>query len=516
MSPPSGSEQLSGKLIPEPEPETIQWDPRLIRMTWAVRVLLRAIASRERNLWLIGSMYPIDDLTMQIWASVTGEPESTPQLHVTGQSDLLSCSLAVKDVALASVSVALMAASAAMSRCSSRPVNCAVDRAHVAEAMLSERRFRLAGEPAGMGFASLSTFWRAADGWVRTHANYPWHRGALLRALGVEESADSEVTRGRVSAAMSELPADAVENRVFDQGGIAVRVRTVDEWATSEQGRVLGQEDLVGRRVLSGTTARSTLTGQSPAGGARVLDLTRVIAGPVCTRYLGSLGADVLRLDSATHPDMVPGQPADTLLGKRSAEVDFAMPSGYDTLHCLLDAADVLICGYRPGSLDRFGLSDQELSERHPGLVVVRLAAWGHTGPWAMRRGFDSIVQAATGIADAEALDGKPGVLPCQLLDHATGYLAAAAALNGLHHRESAGGTQIRTLSLARTAKLLVDSRSGAVAENASSGREPLLSLLESNDREVAAVAPPGAIGGRRLQWPARVSGYLMDDPVWL
>ncbi len=461
-------------------------------------------------------MHPVDDLITEVWASLTGGAEASPAPQLVGEPGSLPSSLAVEEVALSCVSVALMAASAVMARRTSRPVDCAIDRGHVAEAVLSERRFRLADEPAGMGFGPLSAFWRAADGWVRTHANYPWHRDALLTALGVADSVDPDVTFAKISAAMSELPASAVEQRVFDHGGIAVRVRTVDEWVASEQGQAVGKEDLVGRRILPGTAARTPPAAQSPAGGVRVLDLTRVIAGPVCTRYLGSLGADVLRLDCAARPDMVPGQPADTLLGKRSADVDFVLPSGHSTLHDLLDAADVLVCGYRPGSLDRFGLTDEELSQRHPGLVVVRLGAWGHTGPWAMRRGFDSIVQAATGIADAEAIKGTPGVLPCQLLDHATGYLAAAAALEGLHQQESEGGTQIRSLSLARTAKLLIDRRTSTEVRVESRTSEGNLSRLESDQGEVVAVAPPGAINGERLRWQPRVRGYLDDAPVWL
>lgn len=132
-----------------------------------------------------------------------------------------------------------------------------------------------------------------------------------------------------------------------------------------------------------------------------------------------------------------------------------------------------------------------------------------------MRRGFDSIVQAATGIADAEAVNGNPGVLPCQLLDHGTGYLAVAAALDGLRQQQTVGGTHIRTLSLARTAKLLIDSRTSEVMQVGPPSRELPLARLESERGEVAAVAPPGAIDGQRLRWPRRVSGYLDDEPVW-
>ncbi|MGO1383719.1 MAG: CoA transferase [Arachnia sp.] len=461
-------------------------------------------------------MHTADTLTGHLWAAVTGEPQQSTGLRVKGQSGLLPSALAVEEVALSCVSVALMAAARTQSERLGTPIDATIERAHVAEAMSSEKRFVLAGEAAGMGFAPLSAFWRAADGWVRTHANYPWHREALLRALRVRENADPEVVRKAVLSSVRDSSVVDVEQRVCDQGGVAVAVRSVAEWRNTEQGLSVGQEDLVGNRVLPGDRGHLPVKTGSPLQGVRVLDLTRVIAGPVCTRYLGALGADVLRLDRADRLDMAPGLPADTLLGKRSAALDFRLPSGYDTLHLLLAAADVLVCGYRPGSLDTFGLTDEDLAERHPGLVVVRLAAWGHTGPWAGRRGFDSIVQAATGIAEAEGSPSRPGVLPCQVLDHGTGYLAAAAALDGLHRRDTEGGTQIRMLSLARTAGLLIDTPPPKAPDVAPHCREEMLSRMGSALGEVEAVSPPGVVGGQRLRWPSRATGYLDDATEWL
>jgi crotonobetainyl-CoA:carnitine CoA-transferase CaiB-like acyl-CoA transferase len=254
--------------------------------------------------------------------------------------------------------------------------------------------------------------------------------------------------------------------------------------------------------------------------GVRVLDLTRVIAGPVCTRFLGALGADVLRVDPPGHPDMRRGDVADTLLGKRSAALDLADAGSAAVLHRLLDEADVVVCGYRPGSLDRFGLGRDALAARHPGLVVVYLDAWGHTGPWAGRRGFDSVVQAATGIAAQESHDGvTPGALPCQLLDHGTGYLAAAAVLDGLRRQSDGGGTHTRRLSLARTAQWLLaagqsdPSRAGSAAGQ----RDTTPSLVQFEDQAgaVEAVGPPGRLGDLALSWTGPPARYLADQPVW-
>jgi crotonobetainyl-CoA:carnitine CoA-transferase CaiB-like acyl-CoA transferase len=254
--------------------------------------------------------------------------------------------------------------------------------------------------------------------------------------------------------------------------------------------------------------------------GLRVLDLTRVIAGPVCTRFLGALGADVLRIDPPGHPDMRRGAVADTLLGKRSAAIDLGDTGAAGVLHRLLDGADAVVCGYRAGSLDRFGLAPDELAARHPALVVVYLDAWGHTGPWAERRGFDSVVQAASGIAARESQDGvTPGALPCQLLDHGTGYLAAAAVLDGLRRQTASGGSIIRRLSLARTALwLLTATQSGKPQQTSAAGPSdatPWLVEFRDEALSIHAVGPPGWLDDRALRWPGPPARYLADEPVW-
>lgn len=438
-----------------------------------------------------------------------------PEMHVVGDARSLQSALGVERVATASVSVALMAGARAAERRKKKPVACEVVGAQVAAAMLSERRFVADGQPAGMGFAPLSRFWATSDGWVRTHANYGWHRRAMLQALGVHDCDDPGRTVEDVAAVMAGASAQEVEERVFGLGGIAVRVRSAQEWGASAQGRAVSAEGLVGHRIIAGAPPHERRSDERPAGGVRVLDLTRVIAGPVATRFLGAMGADVLRLDGSSHPDLRRGEQTDTLLGKRSAELDFTTNTGLVGLHALLAGADVMVCGYRPGALDNFGLGDDDIAHRYPGLVVVRLAAWGHAGDWSTRRGFDSIVQAATGIAVAEGSEAQPGVLPCQLLDHSTGYLAAAAALDGLRRQEVQGGTHIRTVSLARTAQWLLDSpaitRSSIPDEVVDTASHTSLQSLGA----VSAVAPPGSIGGVPLMWPETVGRYLSDEPMW-
>jgi crotonobetainyl-CoA:carnitine CoA-transferase CaiB-like acyl-CoA transferase len=237
-----------------------------------------------------------------------------------------------------------------------------------------------------------------------------------------------------------------------------------------------------------------------------------VIAGPVATRTLAVHGADVLRLDAPARPE-IPLQAYDTLPGKRSALLDLATHG--PVLEELLAGADVVVSGYRPRVLDRFGLAPAELARRHPGLVVVTLSAWGHEGPWAHRRGFDSIVQAACGIADAEGTGGVPGALPAQLLDHATGYLAAAGALLALAAQRRGGGSHHVRLALAGTAAWLQSLPRASPEDAPDADPAPHLVELDAPDGRLTIAAPPGTIDGRALTWPEPAPSYGTTWPLW-
>ena len=448
----------------------------------------------------------------ELWARLLGEAWAAlggggrrAELQVTGVPGWLPSHLPVEDTAIACAGAALLAAAELQAQRGGPVARTArLDRGHVATAFRSEAYLRLNGAPAGAGFAPLSRFWPTRDGWVRTHGNYPWHREALLRALGTGEDPD------QVAAAIAGRAAHEVEDLVVGAGGIAATVRTEAQWRTEPAGQAVAAARLVEGARLGDAPPR-----RRAAAGIRVLDLTRVIAGPVATRYLAALGADVLRLDPPHRPELPHAY--DGLLGKRSALLDLDTdPARLDEL---LGAADVLVHGYRPHALDRFGLTPGALAERHPGLVVVSLSAWGSTGPWGGRRGFDSIVQAASGIAVAESADGdRPGAMPCQLLDHGTGYLCAAAALRGLADQAVAGGTQVRELSLARTAHWLLGSAAAGLAP-ASGGRAggtaDWLTTLGSAEGAVTVVRPPGQLDERELAWPSPLARYGGDRPAW-
>ena len=475
---------------------------------------------------MTGELWP--SLLAEAWTALSADsgqagdarlPAGLEVLWVSGAPGNLPSRLPAEDVAIACTGAALLAAAALHAQrggdSGSRGSPVArLDRGHVAAAFRSEAYLRIGGEPAGPGFAPLSRFWRASDGWVRTHGNYPWHRAALLRALGCAGDPEPEP----VAAAIAELGAREAEDLVTGAGGIAAAVRGEASWRAEPPGQAVAATPLVEAASIGSAPPRWRPAGALPASGIRVLDLTRVIAGPVATRYLGALGADVLRLDPPDRPELTL-QTYDGLLAKRSALLDFGAADGRARLHELLSGADVLVHGYRPHALDRFGLSPQILAERHPGLVVVSLSAWGSRGPWGGRRGFDSIVQAASGIAMAESPDGKrPGVLPCQLLDHGTGYLCAAAALQALARQSARGGTQFRELALARTAHWLLGLPREASGSSAAADEDSgaWLTMLDSAAGPVTTVRPPGRLDDEALAWPRSLSRYGGDEAAWL
>jgi len=382
-----------------------------------------------------------------------------------------------------------------------------VDEGAVATAFISERDLRVDGRRP-TSFAPLSGFWRTSDGWVRTHANYPHHRARLLAALGLPDRSEPDV----LAAELAQRPAREIQETAYAAGALAVAaVRS----ATSEiplTGMPLAEIAPTGNatdKATDNATPHPLPPATLPAEGIRVLDLTRVIAGPVATRTLALLGADVLRVDSPHLPED-PDAHADTGFGKRSTRLDLADPHDRRTFDELLAQADVVVTAYRPGALDRF-------LTHHPGLIVAQLNAWGRTGPWATRRGFDSLVQTATGIALTEAsADGRPGALPAQALDHGTGYLLAAAVLRALTDRADGGGARHLRLSLAGTASWLLHGITPTPPGSGTYAPEPHLTERLSPTGHLHYALPPIAYPDAPRDWSRPPGQWGTDAPTWV
>ncbi|MFD0272929.1 CoA transferase [Kitasatospora sp. NPDC127111] len=452
-----------------------------------------------------------DQPTAHAWAALDGRAELLERVSFHGPDTVLPARLPVRQLARATVAACSLAA-AELSAVRGRGGEGAtvaevpavrIDQAAVATAFVSERHLRIDGRTP-VSFAPLSGFWQAADGWVRTHANYPHHRTRLLSALELPADTGPE----QLAKTLRDHPAAWIQERAYEAGALAVAVAPARDTA----------HPLAEIRVIGETAARPLPAATLPAAGIRVLDLTRVIAGPVATRTLALLGADVLRVDSPRLPEAEDAH-ADTGFGKRSTRLDLAEPADRAAFEDLLATADVVVSGYRPGALDTHGLAPDALLERRPGLIVAQLNAWGWTGPWTARRGFDSLVQAGVGIAATEAApDGRPGVLPAQALDHGTGYLIAAGVLRALtdQRTDRPGGRHLR-FSLAGTASWL-QHRITPVPPLNDEPYAPEHSLAETDSPygRLRHALPPVTYAGAPADWSRPPGRWGTDEPVWL
>jgi crotonobetainyl-CoA:carnitine CoA-transferase CaiB-like acyl-CoA transferase len=291
--------------------------------------------------------------------------------------------------------------------------------------------------------------------WSYIHANFPNHRAAALKVLGVPED------RGEVARAVASWDARDLEEAIIAANGAGGMVRTMAEWRDHPQAAAIAALPLMEVIRIGDSPVEPLPEGARPLSRIRVLDLTRVLAGPTCARTLAEHGAEVMKITAAHLPN-IGYQEWDTGHGKLSAQLDLRDPRNVETLKGLIRQADVFSQGYRPGTLGARGLSPEELSAIRPGLVYVSLSAFGHTGPWASRRGFDTVVQTVSGITSrqAEVVPGQtpgPQFYPVSAIDYCTGYLMAFGAMVALNRRAREGGSWLVRISLAQVGKWIID-----------------------------------------------------------
>ncbi len=426
---------------------------------------------------------------------------------------------AVTDLAAASVAAAALSMASLVERRQGRFPAVQVDR------VLASRWFGQSIQPQGW---SLPPIWDeiagnypTQGGWIRLHTNAPLHRAAALRALALDPG-DQTVSHDQVAAAVRTMNASALETEVIAQGGCAAHMRSEDDWAAHPQGRAVMQEPLLAiADVDAGAPLPSwPLEPARPLQGVRVLDLTRILAGPVATRFLASYGAHVLRIDPLDWDE--PAAAPEVTLGKRRARLDLRSRDGLATLERLLSQADALVHGYRSDALERLGLGAARRRELNPGLVDVCLDAYGWTGDWRARRGFDSLVQMSSGIAEAGMRvlrKSVPTPLPVQALDHATGYLLAAAVLRGLARRFDARMGSSARASLARTAAMLTQHSRPRQRDNAAfpdAQESDFAGEIERTSWGPARrLLPPYAIEGSAAYWDLPAGKLGDSSAAW-
>lgn len=384
-----------------------------------------------------------------IWAAGELPPAALAHAKLAGADPVLPSSFAVGTAAQTTIAAAALAACELGYARGQARQNVSVDMQHAALECFGW--FSLDGrvpEPRD----KLSNLYRCADGWVRIHANLPHHREGALRLLRLTPQ---HAERADVERAMLAWKALDFEQTAADAGLVVAALRSFAEWDAHPQGRAVAALPLLQFERIGDAPPRTLpalRANDRPLTGLRVLDLTRILAGPVCGRALAAYGAEVMLLNSPHLPNIE--SIADTSRGKLSAYVDLQTSDGRAALERLLSDAHVFVQGYRPGALDALGFSPQMIAARRPGIVCVSLSAYGQTGPWRARRGFDSLVQTATGFNQAEAEaagSATPKPLPMQILDYATGHLMAFAAAAALHRQALEGGSWHVRLSLAQT-----------------------------------------------------------------
>jgi crotonobetainyl-CoA:carnitine CoA-transferase CaiB-like acyl-CoA transferase len=356
----------------------------------------------------------------------------------------------------------------------------------------------------------MSGFYPVRDGrWVSIHCNFPNHRAAALKVLGTGED------RAKANDASRAWDGQALEEAIHAAGGCAGLARGAAEWAAHPHAAAVAAQPLLEILRIGNAPPLPLPKGDRPLAGVRVLDLTRVLAGPTCARTLAEHGADVLKITAAHLPDSGAIE-IDTGLGKLAAHLDLRSAQGVETMRGLLSSADVFSQSYRPGALAGRGFSPEEVVKLRPGIVYVSLNAWGQTGLWKDRRGFDSIVQTVSGMAYASGDGATPRLMPCSAIDYVSGYLMAYGAMVALARRAREGGSWLVRVALARTGKWIVDR--GTVDAGSAQAPEPaglametqspaglithLKPVVQLSETPARWARPPVPLGHHRPEWP--------------
>lgn len=459
------------------------------------------------------------EILADLWTLAGGPGAALEAITLTGEEPQVPSSFRVAAAAQASIAAAGLAAAHVWKLRSGQDQEVTVDMRHAVVECRSERYLRVEGKPPPPAWDAIAGVFKTRDGrFVRLHTNFQHHREAVCRVL------NCNADRDEVQAALMHWDAEDFETAAYATGGVVAMMRSHDEWSGSAQANALASLPVITFEKIADAPPKPWSSGHRPLAGLRVLDLSRVIAGPVAGRTLAAHGADVLLISGPDLP-AIPWLVIDTGRGKLSTFLDLKSERGRAVLCDLLSSADIFSQGYRPQALARLGFSPEDAARINPGIIYVSLSAYGHLGPWADRRGFDSLVQTTTGFNDAEGqaagLDG-PKELPAQILDHTTGHLMAFGAMMAKARQSQEGGSWHVRVSLAQTGRWIwnlgrlpnglntVELKGGALApfvEEAPSGFGRLKAISHSAGLSKTPAfweRPSMPLGSYAPEWPAR------------
>ncbi|GAC1335329.1 MAG: CoA transferase [Bradyrhizobium sp.] len=459
------------------------------------------------------------EILADLWTAAGGDLAALDSVSLTGDEPQLPSSFRVAAAAQTSIAAVALAAAQLWKLRSGQSQDVAVDMRHAVVECRSERYLRVDGKPPPPAWDAIAGVYRTGDQrFVRLHTNFPHHRAAVCQVL------DCKPERADVEAALMQWDGEAFETAAYAAGGVVAMMRSHEEWSALPHARALAALPTISIEKIGKAPPKPWPAGDRPLAGLRVLDLSRVIAGPVAGRALAAHGADVLLVSGPDLP-AIPWLTIDTGRGKLTGFVELKHEKGRSVLRDLLVDADIFSQGYRPQALASLGFSPEDAANISPGIVYVSLSAYGHAGPWAGRRGFDSLVQTCTGFNHAEGqaagVDG-PKELPAQMLDHATGYLMAFGAMMAKARQSREGGSWHVRVSLAQTGRWLwnlgrvteglktPDLPGEAVSgflEEVPSGYGPLRAVGHSAALSITPpwwARPAMPLGSHPPQWPVR------------
>src|ERR1700682_2006523 len=459
------------------------------------------------------------EILADLWTSAGGDIAALDAVTLTGEGPQLPSSFRVAAAAQVSIAASGLAAAQIWKLRSGQSQDVAVDMRHAVVECRSERYLRVDGKPPPPAWDAIAGIYRTRDQrFVRLHTNFRHHRDAVCKVLGCKPERDE------VQAALMQWDGEAFETAAYAGGCVVALMRSHEQWSATPHAKALAELPLISIEKIGDAAPKPCPAGDLPLAGIRVLDLSRVIAGPVAGRTLAAHGADVLLISGPDLP-AIPWLTIDTGRGKLTSFVELRSEQGREVLRNLLAQADIFSRGYRPHAIAGLGFAPEEAAKINPGLVEVTRSAYGSAGPWAQRRGFDSLVKTATGFNHAEGqaagVDG-PKELPAQMLDHATGYLMAFGAMMAKARQSREGGSWHVRVSLAQTGRWLWNLgrvADGFKAEDLKGDAvRPFVEEMQSGFGALRAVRhsamlsktpafwarPAMPLGSHTPQWPAR------------
>jgi crotonobetainyl-CoA:carnitine CoA-transferase CaiB-like acyl-CoA transferase len=439
-------------------------------------------------------------------------PESAP-VEITGADPVLAAKYPVGEAAAVALALCGSAAADLWRLRTGRAQSVRVDVRAAAASLISFMLQRLDGEatPRTAEGNPVVALYECGDGrWIHLHGAFPGLKAGAFDVLRCDDTAEA------IAAAVRRWSAQDLEDALAARGTCGAMVRTAAEWGAHPQGLALVSLPAVEVVRIGDAPPTPLPDGDRPLAGLRVLDLTRVLAGPACGRTLAEHGADVLLVNAPDLPN-VPAFVLDTSHGKRSAFVDLRTDDGARTIRDLAAGADVFCQGYRTGAMERRGLAPEDVAALRPGIVYVSINCYGHTGPWRERPGWEQLAQSACGLAAEQGAPGSPRLVPAAACDYTTGYLAAYGVMIALARRATEGGSWHVRASLCQTAMWFT--RLGSTCDlAAASGLGDLAALLTQSDTaggRLTHLAPVTHMSETPPRWSHPSPTLGADPPAW-